>query len=44
MKRVSIVGRGNVGTNTAFFIAENRTADVMLVDLKEVSPPANRWT
>jgi malate dehydrogenase len=35
MKRVSIVGSGNVGTNTAFFIAENHTADVMLVDLKE---------
>ena len=35
MKRVSIIGSGNVGTNTAFFIAENHTADVMLVDIKE---------
>ena len=35
MKRVSIVGSGNVGTNTAFFIAENRTAPVTLVDVKE---------
>lgn len=35
MKRVSIVGGGNVGTNTAFFIAENRTAPVTLVDIKE---------
>ena len=35
MKQVSIVGGGNVGTNTAFFIAENRTASVTLVDIKE---------
>jgi len=35
MKRVSIVGGGNVGTNTAFFIAENRTALVTLVDIRE---------
>ena len=35
MKQVSIVGGGNVGTNTAFFIAENRTAPVTLVDIKE---------
>lgn len=35
MKRVSIIGSGNVGTNTAFFIAENRTASVTLVDVKE---------
>lgn len=35
MKHVSIVGGGNVGTNTAFFIAENRTASVTLVDIKE---------
>jgi malate dehydrogenase len=35
MKRVSIVGGGNVGTNTAFFIAENRTASVTLVDVKQ---------
>jgi malate dehydrogenase len=35
MKQVSIVGGGNVGTNTAFFIAENGTAPVTLVDIKE---------
>jgi malate dehydrogenase len=35
MKRISIIGSGNVGTNTAFFIAENRTADVTLVDIKD---------
>jgi malate dehydrogenase len=35
MKRVSIIGSGNVGANTAFFIAENRTASVTLVDIKE---------
>lgn len=35
MKRISIVGGGNVGTNTAFFIAENRTASVTLLDVKE---------
>ncbi len=35
MKRVSIIGSGNVGTNTAFFIAETRVADVVLVDIKE---------
>jgi malate dehydrogenase len=35
MKRVSIIGAGNVGTNTAFFIAENRTASVTLVDVKQ---------
>ena len=31
MKRVSIIGSGNVGANTAFFLAENRTASVTLV-------------
>ncbi|MBI5381076.1 MAG: malate dehydrogenase [Opitutae bacterium] len=35
MKRVSIVGSGNVGTNIAFFVAENRTADVVLIDIKD---------
>lgn len=35
MKRISIIGSGNVGTNTAFFIAERRAANVMLVDLKD---------
>jgi malate dehydrogenase len=35
MKKVGIIGSGNVGANTAFFIAENRTASVTLVDVKE---------
>jgi len=35
MKRVGIIGSGNVGANTAFFIAENRTAHVTLVDVRE---------
>jgi malate dehydrogenase len=35
MKRVGIIGSGNVGANSAFFIAESRTASVTLVDVKE---------
>jgi len=35
MKRVSIIGSGNVGTNTAFFIAETHAADILLVDVKD---------
>ncbi len=35
MKKVSIIGSGNVGANTAFFVAENRAASVVLVDVKE---------
>jgi malate dehydrogenase len=35
MKRIGIIGSGNVGTNTAFFIAERRATDVLLVDIKE---------
>ncbi len=35
MRQVSIVGGGNVGTNTAFFLAENGTASVTLIDVKE---------
>jgi malate dehydrogenase len=35
MKKVSIVGSGNVGVNAAFFIAENASANLMLVDIKE---------
>jgi len=38
MKRVSIIGGGNVGTNTAFFLAENGTASVNLLDIKEGVP------
>jgi len=38
MKRVSIIGGGNVGTNTAFFLAENGTASVTLLDVKEGVP------
>jgi malate dehydrogenase len=35
MKQVSIIGSGNVGSNCAFFIAENGSASVMLVDIKQ---------
>jgi malate dehydrogenase len=35
MKKVGIIGSGNVGANSAFFIAENRTATVTLIDIKE---------
>lgn len=35
MAGVSIVGSGNVGANTAFFIAETCTVDVTLVDASE---------
>lgn len=35
MKRVCVIGSGNVGANCAFFIAENRAASVLLVDLKQ---------
>jgi malate dehydrogenase len=32
---VSIIGSGNVGANTAFFIAENGADDILLYDVKE---------
>ena len=35
MKQVSVIGSGNVGANCAFFIAENRAASVLLVDVKQ---------
>ncbi len=35
MKQVSIIGSGNVGANCAFFIVENHTASVLLVDIRE---------
>jgi malate dehydrogenase len=35
MGRVTIVGSGNVGANTAFFIAEKGVADVTLYDINE---------
>lgn len=35
MKRISIIGSGNVGANSAFFIAENRTASVTLIDVRD---------
>ena len=33
MAKIGIVGSGNVGANTAFFLAENGVGDVMLYDL-----------
>jgi len=35
MKKVTIVGSGNVGVNSAFFIAENAAANIMLIDIKD---------
>jgi malate dehydrogenase len=35
MKKVSIIGAGNVGANAAFYIGEKNFADVMLVDAVE---------
>lgn len=35
MAKVSIIGSGNVGANTAFFIAETGVEDVLLYDVKE---------
>lgn len=35
MKKVSIIGAGNVGANAAFYIAEKNFADVMLIDIVE---------
>ncbi|MEW6685333.1 MAG: malate dehydrogenase [Candidatus Edwardsbacteria bacterium] len=35
MKKISIIGAGNVGANAAFYIAEKNFADVMLIDITE---------
>jgi malate dehydrogenase len=35
MKKVTVIGSGNVGTNTAFYIAEKRVSNVMLIDVIE---------
>ena len=35
MKKVSIIGAGNVGANAAFYIGEKNFADVMLIDIVE---------
>ncbi len=32
MEKVSLIGAGNVGTDTAFYIAEKKLANVMLID------------
>jgi malate dehydrogenase len=37
-KKVSIIGSGDVGTNTALFVAEKKIADVQLVDIKDGIP------
>jgi len=34
MKKVTVLGAGNVGTNCALFIAEKNVADVTLIDVK----------
>jgi malate dehydrogenase len=35
MAKIGIIGSGNVGANTAFFLAERAVADVMLFDVQE---------
>jgi malate dehydrogenase len=35
MKKVSVIGSGNVGVNSAFFIAEMAAANVTLIDIQE---------
>lgn len=35
MKKVSIIGAGNVGANAAFYVGEKNFADVMLIDIVE---------
>lgn len=35
MDKVTIIGSGNVGTAAAFYLAEKRVADVMLIDVAE---------
>ena len=35
MAKIGIIGSGNVGANTAFFLAEKHVADVLLYDIKE---------
>lgn len=35
MKKISIIGAGNVGANAAFYIGEKNFADVMLIDIAE---------
>ena len=35
MDKVTIIGAGNVGTAAAFYLAEKRVSDVMLIDIVE---------
>ncbi len=35
MEKISIIGSGNVGTNIAFYLAEKKVANVMLIDIVE---------
>ena len=35
MDKVTIIGAGNVGTAAAFYLAEKRVADVMLIDIED---------
>lgn len=35
MANIGIIGSGNVGANTAFFIAERNIADVIMFDIQE---------
>ncbi len=38
MKKVAIIGAGNVGATTAYFIAKQRIADIVLIDVVEGMP------
>ncbi len=38
MKKVAIIGAGNVGATTAYFVAKERIADVVLLDVVEGMP------
>jgi malate dehydrogenase len=35
VKKVTIIGAGNVGTAAAFYVAEKRVANVLLIDKVE---------
>ncbi len=35
MKKISIIGAGSVGTSTAFYLAEKRVANILLIDVVE---------
>jgi malate dehydrogenase len=38
MKKVTIIGAGNVGSSVALYLAEHKIADIYLVDVVEGLP------